>query len=118
MELERYYFNGNDWNVKTYFIVYDDGDKCPCHTFLIYEKDNKYCWFEHSWKTFRGIHKYNSLDDLLADVKNKFIKEQLRDNYSIKNLFLFEYGKPKYHISVQDFFNHCHDGKQLNITNL
>ena len=32
---------------------------------------DKYCWFDHSWKTFRGIHKYNSLDDLLADVKNK-----------------------------------------------
>lgn len=42
VELERYYFKGNDWNVKAYFIVYDDGDKCPTHTFLTYEKNNKY----------------------------------------------------------------------------
>ena len=41
VELERYFFKGNDWNVKTYFIVHDDGDKCPTHTFLTYEKNNK-----------------------------------------------------------------------------
>ena len=48
VELERYYFKGNDWNVKTYFLVHYDGDKCPTHTFLTFEKNNKYYWFEHS----------------------------------------------------------------------
>ena len=86
VELERYYFKGNDWNVKTYFIVHDDGDKCPTHTFLTYEKSNKYYWFEHSWKRFRGIHEYNSLKELLKDIKAKFIKYELCDNYVLENL--------------------------------
>lgn len=65
VELERYYFKGNDWNIKTYFLVYYDGDKCPTHTFLTFEKNNKYYWFEHSWERFRGIHEYESLKKML-----------------------------------------------------
>lgn len=110
VELERYYFKGNDWNVKTYFIVHDDGNKCPTHTFLTYEKNNKYYWFEHSWERFRGIHEYNSLKELLNDIKDKFIKYELCDNYVLENLMLYEYKKPKYHISTQEFYDHCNNG--------
>ena len=45
VELERYYFKGNDWNIKSYFIVHYDNDKCPTHTFLTFEKNNKYYWW-------------------------------------------------------------------------
>ena len=110
VELERYYFKGNDWSVKTYFIVHDDGDKCPTHTFLTYKKNNKYYWFEHSWERFRGIHEYNSLKELLKDIKDKFIKYELCDNYVLENLMLYEYKKPKYHISTQEFYDHCNNG--------
>ena len=90
VELERYYFKGNDWNIKTYFIVYYDSDKCPTHTFLTYEKTGKFYWFEHSWKTFKGIHEYNSERELLLDVKNKFIKHELNNQYKKENLKLYE----------------------------
>ena len=56
VELERYYFESFNNSVKTFFIVHYDNDKCPTHTFLIYEKNGKYCWFEHSWERYRGIH--------------------------------------------------------------
>ncbi len=110
VELERYYFKGNDWNIKTYFIVHYDSDKCPTHTFLTYEKAGKFYWFEHSWKTFKGIHEYNSERELLLDVKNKFIKHELNNQYKKENLKLYEYKKPKYHISVQEFYSHCENG--------
>lgn len=113
VELERYYFNSHNSNVKTYFIVYDDGNKCPTHTFLTYEKNNKFYWFEHSWERFRGIHEYNSLNELLDDVKEKFIKYELSDKCVLKNLMLYEYKKPKYHISVQEFYNHCNNSVNL-----
>ncbi len=115
VELERYYFKGNDWNIKTYFIVHDDGNKCPTHTFLTYEKNDKYCWFEHSWERFRGIHEYNQERDLLLDVKDKFINHELNNQYDSENLVLYEYKKPKYHISVQEFYNHCGRGKKVNL---
>ena len=115
VELERYYFKNHVPNIKTFFIVYDDGDKCPTHTFLTFEKDNKYYWFEHSWEKFRGIHEYNSFLSLLNDVKNKFIKYELLNKCNSNNLIIFEYKKPKYHISTSEFFKHCTFGISINI---
>lgn len=115
VELERYYFKANDWNIKTYFIVHYDNDKCPTHTFLTFKSNNKYYWFEHAWKKFRGIHKYSSLKELLIDVKDKFIKYELDNNCIIENLILREYQRPNYHISLADFFKHCELGQVIDI---
>ena len=113
VELERYFFRGNDWNIKTYFIVHYDDDKCPTHTFLTYEKNDKFYWFEHSWERFKGIHEYNAERDLLLDIKDKFIRYELNNQYNTKNLVLYEYKKPKYHISTKEFYNHCENGKYI-----
>lgn len=77
VELERHYFNSNDWNIKTFFLVHYDGNECPTHTFLTFEKNDKYYWFEHAWEKFRGIHEYTSERELLIDVKNKFLEHEL-----------------------------------------
>ena len=114
VELERYYFKGNTWNIKTYFIVHYDDDKCPTHTFLTFEKNNKYYWFEHSWERFRGIHEYKTLKELLLDIQDKFIKYELNNNYNKNNLFIYHYKKPKYHLNVLEFYKHCENG--INIT--
>lgn len=118
VELERYYFRANDYNIKTYFIVHYDGDKCPTHTFLTFEKNNKFYWFEHSWKRFRGIHEFNSIKELLLDVRDKFIQYELENKYVKQNLVLHEYKKPKYHISVQEFYAHCESGKYIDFDEL
>ncbi len=110
VELERYYFKGNAWNIKTYFMVYYDGNKCPTHTFLTYEKNGKYYWFEHAWQIFAGIYEYDTIENLLLDVKNKFIKYELNNKCIRKNLLLYEYKKPKYHLTVADFYKHCELG--------
>lgn len=115
VELERYYFKKYGHNIKTYFIVHYDGDKCPTHTFLTFEKDKKFYWFEHSWEKFKGIHEYNSLRELLLDVKQKFISSELRKVYNQDSLCLYEYNKPIYHISVQEFYKHCENGKYIDL---
>lgn len=115
VELERYYFKGNDWNIKTYFIVHYDSDKCPTHTFLTFEKGNKYYWFEHSWEKFRGIHEYATLKDLLLDVRDKFIKYELNNVCEKNNLCIYNYKKPKYHINVLEFFKHCESGINISL---
>ena len=116
VELERYFFKNYVPSVKTFFIVYDDNDKCPTHTFLIFEKNNKFYWFEHSWEIFRGIHEYSSLNQLLLDIKNKFVSIELRGDYEKTNLYIYEYSKPNYHIGTQAFFNHC--SSNININNI
>ena len=73
VELERKLFEEKGFKVKTYFICTYDGDNLPSHTFLTYEKDNSFYWFEHSWNIYKGIHKYASEKELLKDVKDKFI---------------------------------------------
>lgn len=113
VELERYYFKNSGYRISTYAIVYYDNDMCPTHTFLVYEIDNKYYWFEHSWGKFKGIHKYENINDLLIDVKNKFIKFELDNKFNENNLILREYKKPKYNISVMDFYKHFESGKVI-----
>ena len=115
VELERYYFKGNDWNIKSYFIVHYDNDKCPTHTFLTFEKNDKYYWFEHAWERFRGIHEYQTQKELLFDVKNKFIKYELNNNYEKNNLIIYNYKKPNYHLNVQEFYRHCESGHHISI---
>lgn len=115
VELERYYFKGNSWNTKTYFIVHYDSDKCPTHTFLTFEKDNKYYWFEHSWERFRGIHEYTTLKALLVDVRDKFIKYELNNNYTKENLCIYHYKKPKYHLNVLEFYKHCESSVNISL---
>lgn len=117
VELERYYFKSNN-NIKTYFIVHYDNDRCPTHTFLTYEKNNKYYWFEHAWEKYRGIHEYNNEKEMLIDIRNKFIKMELNSNYQKNNLLLREYFKPKYNLSVKEFFNHCEKNNPIDLDNL
>ena len=118
VELERYYFKGNNYNIKTFFLVHYDNDKCPTHTFLTFEKDNKYYWFEHSWEKFKGIHEYKTMKALLLDVRNKFIENELNNNYFSNNLVMCEYKKPEFNISVQEFYNHCEHGTYINLEKL
>ena len=112
VELERYYI-GKYFPTKTFFIVYFDGDKCPTHTFLVFKRENSYYWVENSWEIFRAIHKYDSINELLVDVKNKFIQYELNNDCDIENIFLYEYDEPKYHLNVQDYFEHCTSGKLI-----
>lgn len=113
VELERYLFDKMNINLKTYFIVHYDNDKCPTHTFLIYNENDKYYWFEHSWKKYRGIHVYDNKLDALKDIKTKFIKDELNNNYNYMNLCVYEYTKPKYGLNVFDFYKHCENGKNI-----
>ena len=55
---------------------------------------------------------------MLFDVRDKFINCELNNKYTKSNLVLHEYKKPKYHISVQEFYNHCDYGKYIDFYEL
>ena len=95
VELERYYFSLSNYEFKTYIIVYFKDDTYPSHTFLIYKIDNDYYCFEHSWEKYRGIRKYSSENSASNDIKEKFINDELNNNYDDTNLFIFKYSKPR-----------------------
>ncbi len=116
VELERDLFKGH--NIKTYFIVYYDLDECPTHTFLTYKENNKYYWFEHAWALYQGIHEYNTLKELLLDVKKKFIKTELHNNFEPSNLKIIPYKKPKSGLTVNEFYAHCEKYKPIILEDL
>lgn len=118
VELERYYFKNHICNCKTYSIIYYDKHKCPTHTFLTYEKDNSFYWFEHSWKKYKGIHEYDSLKDLLEDVQNKFVSDEVKTEFNKLNLCIYDYPKPQYGIGCLAFYKHCESGKKINVDKL
>lgn len=104
VELERELFSKEGIEVETYFICTYDNDNSPSHTFLVIKDNNKYYWFEHSWGIYKGIHEYDSLKELLLDVKEKFIKSNPQD---INNdyTFVYKYENVKYHISCKEFYD-------------
>ena len=113
VEFERDYFNKKGVSVETYFIVYYNNDNCPTHTFLIYEDNKKYIWFENSWKNHRGIHVYNNKDELIKDVKAKFILTEKIDDKNYNNLYIYQYSKPNYGIDCLSFYKHCEKGNNI-----
>lgn len=115
VELERVLFLEKKISVNTYFIVHYDGDKCPTHTFLIYKLGEYFYWFEHSWELFRGIHKYDSELEALKDIRDKFIKYELHNQYEPMNLCIYNYDKPKYELSCLQFYKHCEKGTNIKI---
>ena len=100
----------NYYDVATYFIAYYEKE-VPTHTFITVKYLDKYYWIEHAWEKYQGLHIYTSKEELLKDVSNKFA---LDNNVNNKDLIkIYKYKKPKYHISVEDFFKHCEGGLEI-----
>ena len=117
VELERKLFNDANIDCDTFFIYIDDNENLPSHTFLIFQLNNKYYWFEHSWYDMKGIHEYNNIKALLNDVKNKFIdsrKNEINSNLNYET-FIYKYNKPKYHISCDEFYSYIKTQERINI---
>lgn len=78
---ETFYFKKYFSGVKfeTYFQVVDDGKIYPSHTFLIFEYNNKYYWFESSWKPEAGIYGFNTKNDAINYAMDKL---KLDDEYN------------------------------------
>lgn len=113
VELERYFFEQEKINCKSYFIVEYDGVEYPTHTFMLVFLNDKCYYFEHSWEPYRGIKEFNSIDEALNSVKMQFQNMLMKRNISIEEIVIYEYKKPQYHITADDFFKHCENGKKL-----
>lgn len=124
-ELMREFFRQKKVECKSYFLYYYlNDDNCPSHSILVYKNGEKYCWFEPMFFTtpfyYSGIHEFNSLNELLENFRVKFIRNGkmqgvLPEEYDASELSLYQYDKPKYGISAEDFYNHCRTGEELEV---
>ena len=118
VELQRKLFANADIDGRSFFMVHYDQDKCPTHTFILFERNNKVFWHEHAWVAFRGLHEYDNLKAAISDIRSKFINNELGDEYNPQNLVIYEYDAPKGSLSCLNFYKHCEKGKQIQIDSL
>ncbi len=112
VELERKLFQDENIACQTYFIFMVDNDMLPSHTFLTFQDNNKYYWFEHSWGVYQGIHEYNTKEELLKDVISKF-KADHEEVASSAPLYLYEYVKPQDHLTCDEFYQYIETQKLI-----
>ena len=121
VELERLWFDKNNYKFKTIFSWFEHGrnDDMPTHTFLIYESNNKYYWFEHSFEMYKGIYEFDSEEDAIEYVKDKQFEYALMNNECAKEndrdyLVCYEYNKPMDHLNVKDYLEYVTSRKPKN----
>ena len=92
-----------------YYIDYtdEDGDVIS-HAFSVLEYKDNYYWYEHSWYNERGLHKYDSLTDLINSVIKKHCPPKYR---KYCNVCVFP---EKYDTSVNELFNYLQGNKLIN----
>lgn len=64
---------------KTYYIVFDTAPHYPTHTFLVFEKDMKFYYFESSLKRIQGIWVANSISDIFNFVLHSMDQYRPKD---------------------------------------
>ena len=101
-EFEREWFSKNNYEHKVMVIQIERQDSKPGHQFLIYKENNKYYWFENAWYNERGIHEYNSYEELINDIKKRFIFQNDITKEELDKLEIFEQPKIPYHMSYEE----------------
>lgn len=70
---EAMYFRAKYPNIKfeTYYQVIDNRNDNPTHTFLIFEFNKKWYWFESSWKPNCGVYGFDNKSDCIEYIMQK-----------------------------------------------
>ena len=101
-ELARDWFKQHNYEFNFYGMVVQPKNKSIhnnliTHTFVAYKQANKWYWFEYAFAKQRGIHTFNSLDELLKTIQVKqlewAIDQGITDN--LNDIKVWEYEFPK-----------------------
>ena len=119
VEFEKSWFLKNKYEIKTIFemVVLDYDNNYPTHSFLAYkDKNNCWCWFENSDFNNRGIHRFNTYNELLKYQYKKYVSYLRTFNITekeLENIIITEFDKPKEHSSASEYLNHVIDSKKI-----
>lgn len=116
VELERDLISKMNVDSRSYIMTYSDDQYEMAHAFLVYKIANKYYWIEHSWVKYRGIHEYETKDELLKDISKKYIN--IIDNGKMKKLNMYQYKKPKFGINYIRFLKNCFNGIEIDVSKI
>ena len=116
VELEREWFLKNKYKIKTIYemVKLDYDNEYPTHTFLIYTDNDYWYWFENADFNNRGIHRFDSYDELLNYQYKKYVEFLKTFNITvdeIKKIIMTEFDKPKEHISAEEYLDYVINSK-------
>jgi len=119
VELERDWFLKNGYEIKTVYemVKLDYDNVYPTHSFLVYKDNNHWYWFENASINNRGIHKFNTFDDLLDYQYKKYVEFLRTFNITdeeLEKIIVIEFDKPKEHISAREYLNHVINSQEIN----
>lgn len=89
------------------------------HMFITYEVDNKWYYFEHALRDFRGIYSYNSQSELETDVFNKYMyydNRELSENLDNNNYFIKRINDLNLNDNFDAYFEYFSDIDSLKIS--
>lgn len=103
VELERLWFSKNNYKFKTIFLWFeaDYVNNYPTHSFLVFEDNNKYYWFENAFHEYEGIYEFDSYDDAIKYVKNAHLQ------YALSQRFIKSSDEDKLRFNIYEKLNKC-----------
>lgn len=101
-EFERDWFSKNNYEHKVMVIQIEREGSAPGHQFLVYKENNNYYWFENAWYDERGIHEYSTYEDLIEDIKHKFIVQNNIVEQELNKIEIFEQIRYPYNMSYEE----------------
>ena len=110
-ELERNFFKKKRIKHQVIMALYNDQRKYPCHTFLLFELDGKLYHFEASWEGHKGIHEFDSLEEVIDYFREHF-SDFAKRGYDKSCLEFYSYQKPFFR-SCNYFYFHAMHGKRI-----
>lgn len=111
VELERKWFDENNYQFKTIFMWFEENkpNNFPTHTFLVFKKDNKSYWFENSFGQYKGIHKFDTEESLIEYVKECHLEYAMQTCILTKQdrqcISYYEYKKPEPNLGVREYID-------------
>ena len=112
VEFEREWFTSNGYEVKSFYemvnVAYENDYET--HSFLAYKDKKNWYYFEFSDFENRGIYEFDSLEELLENVHNRYLDNLKKYNLNDKekaSIILNEYEKPKEHCSSKEYIENA-----------
>lgn len=111
-ELTRSELLLNNIKCNSYFFVIPNG-KFYCHSIIVANVDNKYYWIENSFINCKGIHEFDSMDEIFKTIIDKFNLIVNDNNVDKSKIKIYEYDTPNFGIGCVLFYFHCFRGKKI-----
>ena len=99
VEAQREFYDDKNLPHSIYYLESDNPEKAS-HTITVIRLPDGFIWDEASWKSNKGVHKFQSLEDLLNIVCDKHATSD------VDNIVVYKYPRPnKFGMGCEEFMD-------------